>query len=166
MASDEAPKIIVDDDWKTQAKAEKERLAKEAEEKAAAAPAGPGSPPGAGEKLGFSDLVRMLATQALMYMGAYPDPQTGKAIVALDVAKIHVDLLDVLEQKTKGNLSDEETKMLTGMLSELRVQFVEIARAVQQAQQEGRIGPEGEIRVGGDGAPGPGGMPTAPPPGL
>lgn len=158
MADDQQPKIIVDDDWKSQARAEKQKAAADAAKKAeekAASPAGGAPKPG--EQLGFTDLVRMLATQALMYLGAYPDPQTGKAMVALDVAKLHIDLLDVLEQKTKNNLSDEEDKLLTSMLHELRIQFVEVSKAVQQASAEGRIGPDGEINAGPD-------MPAVPAP--
>lgn len=88
----------------------------------------------------------MLGTQALMYLGQFPDPQTGKAIIALDMAKLHIDLLGVLEEKTKGNLTPEEDRDLKGLLGELRMIFVEISRGVARAMQEGRIGPRGEVR--------------------
>jgi hypothetical protein len=173
MAEGEAPKLIIDDDWKNQAKAEKERLAKEAEAKAAAQGAAGGGTPGLPEEVTLMELVKLLATQALMYLGAFPDPQTGKAMVALDVAKLNIDLLAVLEEKTKGNLTDEESQALSGTTHELRMQFVEVAKAVNQAMDEGRIGPNGEIQpgaaAGGPGAaPGsaPGAMPGVPPTGL
>lgn len=151
MPDEETPKIIVDDDWKSQAKAEKERLASEAAKAAES-----GTPGGAGEgrvpqEPTFDDLVRMLATQALMYLGAFPDPQSGKAVVALDIAKLNIDLLGVLEEKTKGNLSEDESATLTSTLRELRTQFVEIARVVEQASAEGRISESGEISTGGGG---------------
>lgn len=176
MAEGDTPKLIIDDDWKSQAKAEKERLAKEVEAKAAAA--GPAAKGGGElpEEVGIIELVKLLATQALMYLGAFPDPQTGKAMVALDVAKLNIDLLAVLEEKTKGNLSDEESKALSGTTHELRMQFVEVAKAVNKAMDEGRIGPNGEIQVGGGagggagggigGMPGAGGAPGSPPPGF
>lgn len=141
MADGDRPKIIVDDDWKSQAQAEKEKLAEQS--KAEAGEPKPGELP---EKLGFTDLVRMFATQALMYMGAFPDPQTGKAVVALDVAKMNIDLLGILEEKTKGNLEEEEKSLLEESVAALRSQFVEITRMVGQAQAEGRIGPDGSIR--------------------
>ncbi len=163
MADEQQPKIIVDDDWKSQARAEKEKLSQAAQAKKEAATGQPGAePPKPGEELGFIDLVRMLATQALMYLGAFPDPQTGKAMVALDVAKLHIDLLEVTQSKTKGNLTDEEQKALDGTLRELRHQFVEISKAVTKAQQEGRINPDGTMSpeagpggsVGGGAPPG------------
>lgn len=163
------PKIIVDDDWKKQAKAEKAKLA-EAERaqqaKAAprpatpaapgtapatpavrSAPETPGEPPEGEYKIDFSELMRMLGSQALMYLGQFPDPQTGKAIIALDAAKVHIDLLGVLEDKTKGNLTEEEDRDLKGLLGELRMVFVEISRGVAKAMAEGRIGPRGELRT-------------------
>lgn len=144
MADGDQPKIIVDDDWKSQAQAEKARLAEAAKAKEAA-----GKPPEAHEPLGFLDLVRMFATQALMYLGAFPDPETGRAMVALDIAKLNIDLLGVLEEKTRGNLSTDEKEVLEGTLHELRVQYVEIARAVKKASDEGRIGPDGMMRPAG-----------------
>lgn len=156
----DAPKIIVDTDWKAQAQAEKEKLTA-AEKPAARATPGVGGAGGAGGQAApggeaieasLDELVRLLATQALMYLGAFPDPETGRAVVALDYAKLHIDLLGVLEQKTKGNLSEQEGTMLTRALHELRMQYVEVAKAVAKAVQEGRVSKTG-----------PGGMPTIDP---
>src|ERR1044071_10013868 len=131
MADQETPRIIVDTDWKSQAQAEKERLA--AAEKAKAPPKPAAAGPGAeGEAEGdygpvqasFTELVRMLATQAMMYLGAFPEPETGKRMVALEPAQFNIELLAVLEEKTKGNLSEEEKTMLTRLLYELRMQYV------------------------------------------
>lgn len=153
----ETPKIIVDTDWKTQARAEKERLSGSERPPAPPAPSRPAAvPPGAapaapaggtptsappGEQIEgtFEELLRLLATQALMYLGAFPDPETGRAIVSLEYAKLHIDLLGVLEQKTKGNLTEQEASLLTRTLYELRMQYVEIAKAVAKAVEEGRI---------------------------
>ena len=143
MADGDQPKIIVDDDWKSQAQAEKAKLAAQAEAKQAEPKEG-----GLPEKVGFTDLIRLLATQALMYMGAFPDPQTGKAMVALDIAKLNIDMLGIVEEKTAGNLTDDEKKIVEGPLPELRIQYVEIAKAVQQAADEGRIGADGTMQAG------------------
>lgn len=140
MADDQTPKIIVDDDWKSQAKAEKEKLKDTAPPEGApgGGEAGGGRLP---EKVEFDHLLEVLVTQALMYMGGFPDPQTGQAMVALDLAKFHIDLLGVVKEKTKGNLSEDETKRLDGILQELRLRFVEISEAVAKAATEGTLNP-------------------------
>ncbi len=152
MPDPDQPKIIVDSDWKSQAQAEKDRLAEQERARAAAAPPrpAPGADPHAEPEgpICFDDLVRLLATQALMYLGAYPDPQTGRAMVALDVAKVHVDLLGVLEDKTRGNLNEAEQKLLAGVLYELRMQFAEVAKALEKAVREGRISPSQASQAG------------------
>lgn len=141
----EAPRIVVDSDWKSQAQAEKERLA--AAEKSKAAPSKPSAAPGIGSagignegdpdampEANFKALIGTLITNALMYLGAFPDPQTGRAVVAPDYAKFHIDLLSVLQQKTKGNLTEEEQTDLDQSVRELRLQFVEVMRAVATMQ--------------------------------
>jgi hypothetical protein len=129
-----APKIIVDDDWKSRAQAEKEQLQREAESKQRAEPAKstrdkPASnapkpesdvplPPAS-----FPVLVTSLATQALAAMGQFPDAD-GKPAMQLSHAKHFIDTLAVLEEKTKGNLTSDESAMLTSALHELRLLFV------------------------------------------
>lgn len=162
MAEPETPKIIVDSDWKSQAQAEKERLAaaekaKAAQAKPAPAAGGPGAQGGGEQGVpvpDFIELVRMLATQALMYLGAFPDPESGRRMVSLELAQFNIDLLTTLEQKTKGNLTDEEQKYITHMLYELRMQFVEIGKAVAKAIEQGKIGPGGGVMSAGGGAAG------------
>lgn len=122
---EQAPKIIVDADWKSQAQAEKEKLAQQ-EAKAAPGKGGPEALPPAD----FRGLVGMLATQAVMYMGGLADRSTGQAIFDPEYSKHMIDLLGVLETKTKGNLSAEESKELTGVLHELRLRYVELSEYV------------------------------------
>ena len=127
MSDAETPKIIIDDDWKAQAQAEKETLAAKAEEAPAAdaGSAGPGKMPPAT----FEVLLSSFVTQALFALGAIPDPQTGQPMLSLELAKHHIDMLGVLETKTQGNLTDEETKLLSGALYELRDRYVQVANA-------------------------------------
>ncbi len=134
------PKIIVDDDWKSQAQAEKEKLA-EAEAQAAAK-AGPGGPGAPGElpPADFASLVGMLATQSLMYLGGVADRKSGGVIFDPEMARFYIDLLGVLETKCKGNLSEDESKDLTGALHELRVRYVEMSRAVAAQMAREREG--------------------------
>ncbi|GAB4550062.1 MAG: hypothetical protein Tsb0013_11660 [Phycisphaerales bacterium] len=133
------PKIIIDSDWKAEAQAEKEKLAQqEAEQQASGAgAAGQGKLPPAD----FRTLMGMLASQAIMYLGGIADPQTGKAMFDPEAATHLIDLLSVLEEKTKGNLTDEESQELVGVIHELRSRFVEIAQMV--AKQQGAGGAPG-----------------------
>jgi hypothetical protein len=158
MADQQAPKIIVDTDWKSQAQAEKEKLAAAEKAKAPAA-AAPGSPAPAGldphgqevPQPNFEELVRMLATQALLYLGAFPDPETGRRMVSLELAQFNIDMLTMMEAKTKGNLDEREKEFITHMLYELRMQYVEISKAVAKAVEQGRISPGGGPGVGAGG---------------
>lgn len=142
---DDKPKIIIDDDWKAQAQAEKERLAQEVDKPkpAAAAPGAPGAsaaPAGpAGEEAerelppaNFPTLVSSIVTQIFFALGGIEDPQTGKRYLDPALAKHHIDMLSVLEQKTKGNLTDEEKKLLDQALYETRMQYVQIAQRLAQ----------------------------------
>lgn len=111
---------------------------------AAPPPAGPAASGGAAGRATASEhelppadflaILEILMSQALMYMGAFPDPQTGRPIVSLEAAKFHIDLLGVLEEKTKGNLNEEEASNLAKVLHGLRMQYVELSRAVAQMQ--------------------------------
>jgi hypothetical protein len=65
-------------------------------------------------------------------MGAIPDPRTGQATAHLDLARHHIDMLSVIEEKTKGNLSEEETSMITGTLYELRSRYIQLANQARQ----------------------------------
>ena len=138
-----APKIIIDDDWKAQAQADKEKLAREMEDTPAAA-APPAAPAGAGGEpapdadgrnvpvASFPILVNSLLTQIFFALGAIADPQDGKRYVDLALAKHHIDMLGVIEEKTKGNLTDDETKLLDRAVYESRMQYVQTAQGMQQ----------------------------------
>ncbi len=134
-SAEEKPKIIIDDDWKAQAQAEKEKLAEEVstqpqEAAAAGAEAGPPELPPAS----LAALVSALVTQVFLSLGGMEDPRTKKRIVDLDLAKHHIDMLSVLEEKTKGNLNDDEKKLLDEALYETRMQYVQMAQAASRAQ--------------------------------
>ena len=131
-------KIVVDEDWKAQAEAEKQKLAEK--EKAAAAPAATpaAAPEEGGEAEGgeralppasFATLVSSIVTQALFAVGAIEDPRTGRRYLDLGLAKHHIDTLAVLEEKTKGNLTDQEKRLLDAALYEIRMAYVQAAQA-------------------------------------
>jgi len=80
-------------------------------------------------KIDFSTFVLSLSTSALVHMGRAPDPQTGSvAEKNLAAARETIDLLEMLQAKTLGNLDAEEARLLESMLYELRMQFVEAGR--------------------------------------
>ena len=131
MATNEEqkPKIIVDDDWKSQARAEKEKLtAEQGKAKPAAAGEGPADAHAALPPATFASHVTTLASQAFFALGAMPDPQTNKRFVDLDLAKFYIDTLKMLQQKTRGNLTEDETKLLENTLYDLMNHYVRIAQ--------------------------------------
>ena len=80
-------------------------------------------------KVDFSTFVLSLATSALYQMGLVPDPSTGDHGPPDPLAaKQTVDTLEMLREKTRGNLDDEERKLVDSLLYELRIKFVETRR--------------------------------------
>ncbi|MDX1386116.1 MAG: DUF1844 domain-containing protein [bacterium] len=76
----------------------------------------------------FPTLVLSLASSAQMAMGVAPNPMTGKTQKNLLQAKHAIDLLGVLQEKTKGNLTEEEDKLLQALLTDLRMRFMEVKK--------------------------------------
>jgi len=128
---DETPKLHVDSDWKAEAQAEKDKLAEQAKASSDGAKDQAG---GAGRMppANFETLISTMATQALFAMGAIPDPSTGQRMQHLDLARHHIDMLGVLEEKTKGNLTEEETNLLTTTAYELRSRYIQFSTAARQ----------------------------------
>jgi hypothetical protein len=111
----EEKKIIVDTDWKAEAQRDKERLAEEV-----VRPEAPPAP-------AFSELVNLLVMQAMAGLGMLAGPGGERIPPSLEMAKHFIDLLQVLEDKTKGNLTPEEKTLLDQVLYEMRMSFVQIA---------------------------------------
>ena len=128
----DARKIHIDDDWKAEAQAEKDRLAQQ--EQASMSEASAGSEMGAGEipKASVEILISSMATQALLAMGAIADPASGQRFLHLDLARHQIDLLGVLEEKTKGNLTEQENKLLASTLYELRQRYIQTVSAQRE----------------------------------
>ncbi|HZE96600.1 MAG TPA: DUF1844 domain-containing protein [Planctomycetota bacterium] len=119
----------VDEDWKKRAQAEKELDA--AKFTPPAAPGAPGAlPAGPPADLKpnplFGGLVESLASQALMFMGAMRDPMTGQAHQDIQQSQTMIEMLAMLEEKTRGNLAKEEADMLKQVLDEVRMHFVRL----------------------------------------
>ncbi|MBT8485199.1 MAG: DUF1844 domain-containing protein [Phycisphaerales bacterium] len=149
MTKDDAPKLHIDSDWKAEAQAEKERLAAQEQSRDAEKTGG-----GAGRGLpaaDFRSLVGVLASQALMGLGTIEDPQTKGVVVDLEGSRFAIDLLAVLEEKTKGNLTEEEAAELRQLVADLRARFVQLGQLV--AQQAAAGGPGAAGGAGGPGGP-------------
>lgn len=120
-------KIIIDEDWKSQVQAERE-AAKHPEDKATDRP--PGDSPAAADPpmppASFEMLVTTLATEVLVAMGQVPHPLTGKAELHRNQAQFLIDTLDVLKQKSKGNLTPQEQELIDSVLHQLRMVFIAV----------------------------------------
>ena len=71
----------------------------------------------------FFQLVHMFQRSSLLHMGMIPDNE-GQLIFTLAEAKAGIDLLRMLQNKTKGNITEQEERMLRGVVSELQLQFL------------------------------------------
>lgn len=77
------------------------------------------------DAIDFPTLIMSFASAAMIGMGAVPDPVTGQVSRDLAVAKQNIDIIALLKDKTKGNLTGEEDSLLEGILYELRMVFVQ-----------------------------------------
>jgi hypothetical protein len=87
-----------------------------------------GGPTAAGP-ISFSTFILGLASTALIHMGEVPNPETGIATATPDLAQQSLSLLDLLETKTKGNLTVEEQKLFSSVLTDLRLKFVALKKS-------------------------------------
>jgi hypothetical protein len=85
------------------------------------------------DTLRFLDMVSLFSAQAMMALGKTVNPITGKAEKNLPAARLFIDTLEMLEHKTKGNLNQDETKLLQATLTDLRLMFVEESKAPAEA---------------------------------
>ncbi len=76
----------------------------------------------------FSTFVMSLNTSALYHLGELADPETGGRVVNFELARHAIDSLVVLEQKTKGNLTQEENELLKNILYDVKIRFVNAVR--------------------------------------
>ena len=127
--NEETPKIIVDEDWKAEAQKEKEILVaqeeaekavdeKEEQKKRTRGPMPTGN---------FAALVSTLATQAVYSMGLMPVEGQQQPEPDLEIARFNIDMLATVEEKSKGNLSEEEERVIKSTLNELRMTYVKLA---------------------------------------
>lgn len=73
----------------------------------------------------LSTLVLSIGSSAAIALGLAPEPTTGKSIKDIKMAKFNIDLLMVLQNKTKNNLSEDEVQFLSRIISDLQMKFIE-----------------------------------------
>ncbi|HSI35314.1 MAG TPA: DUF1844 domain-containing protein [Tepidisphaeraceae bacterium] len=158
--ADDKPSLHIDLDWKKQAQEEKRRLEEEekrradeaakraaeaakpvaptpsVEEEALAGMAPPTAPAARGARgqreipeASLQTLVNTLVTQAMLYMGEMPTA-SGQTVMSLDMSKHQIDTLGVIEEKTRGNLTEEEQQALDLALYEVRTRFIGVAQQI------------------------------------
>jgi hypothetical protein len=104
-------------------------------------PAEPGSPPAGTERKGagtepaaptvdFATLVQSFFVTALYHLGLAPDPESGRpGEPDFPLARQNIDILELIQAKTRGNLDADEERLLEGLLYEVRMRFVEASQA-------------------------------------
>ncbi|HOX08962.1 MAG TPA: DUF1844 domain-containing protein [Planctomycetota bacterium] len=122
-------------DWREQARREKERLAKELDKQTEGGEEA-GGEMGEMPEADFMHFVSSLAMQVMMFLGQVENPMVGKRILDLGAAKYNIDILGILAEKTKGNLTKEEEAAMTRLLSELRMGYVQTVKALEKAMAE------------------------------
>ena len=80
----------------------------------------------------FIEFVVMHAQNAAFFLGQTPNPKSGEPEVNLDLARMFIDQLAMIEEKTRGNLTSEEAKVLSNALSNLQMAYVDVARQTSQ----------------------------------
>ena len=85
----------------------------------------------------FIEFVMMHAQNAALFLGQIPNPKTGEAEINLDLARMFIDQLEMIQEKTRGNLTNEEMMVLRNALSNLQMAYVEASGAAgpQRAAQ-------------------------------
>ena len=86
----------------------------------------------------FIEFVLMHAQNAALFLGQIPNPKTGEPEVNLDLARMFIDQLAMIQEKTRGNLASEEAKVLSNALSNLQMAYVDVARQTPQGAAQAK----------------------------
>jgi len=90
--------------------------------------------PGAEDPASFASFMMSIASNAASSLGMMEHPVTGKREVDLELGKHWIDVLGMLQQKTRGNLLPQEQQILEGLLADLRMQYVSLTNAAPKAR--------------------------------
>ena len=92
----------------------------------------------------FIEFVMMHAQNAALFLGQIPNPKTGEGEVNLELAKMFIDQLAMIQEKTKGNLTNEETTVLRNAISNLQMVYVEVSQHVAKGGGQPKSPPPAE----------------------
>ena len=120
------PEIVAEEKREEQMAAAKHPPPAPAERAAAPAPSGEAPK----RSTAFENLVRMIGSNTAMVLGAYADPRTGQPMIDPEAAREMIDMLDALQEKTRGNLVPEEDALLLDLLGKLKVTYLEVSQAL------------------------------------
>jgi hypothetical protein len=121
-------RIVVDEEWKARVEKEKQETRQQRESSSSPGEGDPPLPPPT-----LTGLASSFSMQALAALGLLPDPLTGKVEVRLNRARHLIDTINLLYEKTSGNITPEEKQALEQMLHELRLAYVQIQAAQQRS---------------------------------
>jgi len=89
----------------------------------------------------FIEFVMMHAQNAALFLGQIPNPKTGEGEVNLELAKMFIDQLAMIQEKTRGNLTNEESTVLRNTLSNLQMVYVEVAQQAPKSATQSKSEP-------------------------
>jgi hypothetical protein len=89
----------------------------------------------------FIEFVMMHAQNAALFLGQIPNPKTGEGEVNLELAKMFIDQLAMIQEKTRGNLTNEESAVLRNTLSNLQMVYVEVAQQAPKSPTQPKSEP-------------------------
>jgi len=98
-------------------------------------------------KIDFSTFMMSLASSAYCSMGLIPNPMTNKIEKNLNIAKQQIDLIEMMKEKTKGNLEKQEEQVLESILYQLHLSYVKASEEKTEAKPETK--PEGGVKDDG-----------------
>jgi hypothetical protein len=101
----------------------------------------------------FIEFVMMHAQNAALFLGQIPNPKTGEPEVNLDLARMFIDQLEMIQEKTRGNLTNEEAMVLRNTLSNLQMAYVEASGAGQPQRAAQSEAPQPPAEQPSSGAP-------------
>src|ERR1700676_1762450 len=90
----------------------------------------------------FVEFVMMHAQNAALFLGQIPNPKTGEGEVNLELAKMFIDQLAMIQEKTRGNLTNEEATVLRNALSNLQMAYVEVSQQAKGGSAAPQAAPE------------------------
>jgi len=126
------PEKKIEESWKSSVEKEKVHIFGQDKAEDEVKPADQGDE--AEPQLDFSNYIASLGFQALVFMGEIPNPITNETQKNLPQSKFLIDTLLLLREKTKGNLTEQEDRLLNGSVYELQMKFIEVLQKEQAAQ--------------------------------